>query len=101
MFVIKMSVSDGFWFMGYRSDLDVCAQVYMYAYKMCTRFARKKVAQRKEYGLSTKGVFNSYCMGFAMGVKAELDRQSVALMIVVPKDVTELLNESRNGYAKD
>lgn len=40
-------------------------------------------------GEETVGVLNSYALGFLAGLKEKLDRQCVALAIVVPQDVKD------------
>ena len=49
-------------------------------------------------GYTTRGVFNSYAKGFIIGLKRSLDKQSVALAIITPPDVTAKFKEMSEGW---
>lgn len=76
-------------FYGYAMDAEAAALVFEYLYKVGDRLANKKYREYKELGYSTAGVYNSFVGGFVVGVASELEKQSLALMLVVPKEVNE------------
>lgn len=87
-------------FMGYKTDAEVCVNVYNYAYKISRRSGQRIEREARKNGFSTKGVFNSYCIGFCDGIKTVLDEQCRALMIVVPEEVDEELHRKAGGQYK-
>lgn len=87
-------------FMGYKTDAEVCVKVYNYAYRLSHNKGLKIEHQYRKEGLSTKGVANSYWIGFCDGVKTVLDEQCRALMIVVPGEVDEELHRRAKGQYK-
>lgn len=54
---------------------------------------------KKELG-TTKGVYNSFILGFLKGIKEALDKQCTALMIVTPKEVKESYAELSKTFTK-
>lgn len=74
-------------FVGYKTDVQVCVQVFNYAYKVSRRNGQKLERQARKEGRSAHGIFNSYVHGFMSGVQEVLDEQCRALMIVVPDEV--------------
>lgn len=76
-------------FIGYKEDVAVCREVFNAAYAFIYREAWKR--QRKAYAETGngEGVVNGYALGFIAGLKVHLDAQSVALMVVTPKEVTD------------
>lgn len=87
-------------FMGYKTDAEVCVKVYNYAYRLSHNKGLKIERQYRKEGLNTKGVANSYWIGFCDGVKTVLDEQCRALMIVVPGEVDEELHRRAKGQYK-
>ena len=87
-------------FIGYKTDVQVCVQVFNYAYKVSRRNGQKLERQARKEGRSTHGVFNSYVRGFMAGIKEVLDEQCRALMIVVPSEVDKELKERSGGQYK-
>lgn len=83
-------------FIGHKTDAEVCAKVFNYAYKVSRRQGQKIERTARQNGKSTRGVFNSYCIGFCDGIKSVLDEQCRALMIVVPEDV-DIELKARSG----
>lgn len=74
-------------FYGYKQDTMVAVQVFEYLFKTGERGARAACRKAyKENGTET-GVYYSYTRGFTAGVKAALDAQSTALMVVTPQEV--------------
>lgn len=77
----------GIVFYGYKADADIAKQVFEFLFDAGNRLARKQVCEYRKYGYSTRGIANSYCLGFLSGVQECLERQSTALMILVPEKV--------------
>lgn len=69
-------------FYGYRTDATAAALTFDYLYRIGDRLATA-------YGREHYGAYNDFAKGFVSGVAAELERQSQALMIVVPPKVKD------------
>lgn len=87
-------------FIGYKTDAEVCVQVFNHAYKLARRGGQKLEREARNNGYSAHGVFNSYTAGFCAGIKEVLDEQCRALMIVVPTEVDKNLQERAGGNYK-
>ena len=87
-------------FVGHKVDAEVCVKVFNYAYKISRRQGSRIERDARKNGESTRGVFNSYCIGFCDGIKKVLDEQCKALMIVVPEDVNNKLDSMVKGEYK-
>ena len=85
-------------FMGRKMDAAICRQTFEFAYKYIMKRGNQEYNRRYEMGYTTRGVFNSYAKGFIIGLKRSLDKQSVALAIVTPPDVTEKFKEMTEGW---
>lgn len=84
-------------FYGYDEDVKICSEVFYSLYKIGVKLSdKKKREMRKEYGTAT-GVRNTFCLGFVRGIQSELEKQCTALMIVVPKEVTDGFDEMVNN----
>ena len=84
-------------FLGYKTDAEVCVKVFNSAYKLSHNKGLKLERQARKAGLSTRGVANSYWIGFCNGLKEVLDEQCRALMIIVPDEVDKELKERAGG----
>lgn len=87
-------------FVGYKTDVEVCIQVFNHAYKVSHNAGLRLERQYRKQGLSTKGVANSYWRGFMDGIKEVLDEQCRALMIIVPDEVNKHADEMSGGRYK-
>jgi hypothetical protein len=76
-------------FYGYKKNADIARDVFKFLINIGNKFATRYYMQRRNAGLSTVGVKNTYLAGFANGVKAVLEKQCTALMLVVPKPVND------------
>lgn len=76
-------------FYGHETDAVVAKNVYEYLFNIGKRLGKRLVHKTWREGKSTKGVYNSFVRGFVDGIKTKLEQQCKALMIVVPKDVSE------------
>lgn len=95
-FRVKVFVNGGnqkVTFFGIKQDVEIAVEVFNHAYKYSRRRGAYMERKAREAGQSTKGVANSYWMGFCKGLKAILDEQCKALMIVTPEEVNNQWNE--------
>lgn len=87
-------------FIGYKTDAEVCVQVFNHAYKVSHNAGLRLERQARKEGRSTRGVANSYWLGFCAGIKEVLDEQCKALMIIVPDEVNEEVKSRASGSYK-
>ncbi|MFI3325997.1 MAG: DUF2786 domain-containing protein [Clostridia bacterium] len=76
-------------FYGYKSDVLIARRVFIYLLNVGNKLANQYVAECRSSNISTKGLYNCFCLGFLYGVRTELEKSSKALMLVVPKEVSE------------
>lgn len=89
-------------FMGRADDAKIARSVFEMAYAFVLKEGNRHYNKAYAMGLKTKGVFNSYAIGFIVGLKLALGKQSVALMVVTPKDVKDKFEEmSKDMRVKD
>lgn len=87
-------------FLGYKTDAEICVKVFNSAYKLSHNKGLKLEREARKAGFSTRGVANSYWIGFCNGLKEILDEQCRALMIIVPTEVDKELKERAGGTYK-
>lgn len=98
-FRVKFYLSgDNIVFYGYKTDVNIAKEVYNFLAKQGSKFATRLYNKIRMSGGHTKGVMNSYLMGFVQGVSDVLERQCVALMIVTPQEVQDSFDEMVNGW---
>lgn len=85
-------------FYGYAEDAKIALQVFTFLYETGNRFAVRYYNQCKKNGEETRGVMNTYLIGFKNGVAEVLEKQCTALMIVTPKEVTDAFEEMSSGW---
>ena len=85
-------------FYGYKEDAKIALNVFTYLYEIGNKFAVRYYNKCKKEGKETRGVMNTYLVGFKDGVAEVLEKQCTALMIVTPKEVTESFDEMTNGW---
>ena len=85
-------------FFGHKTDTQIAAEVFRYLTKAGNKLAVKAYNEAKKEGLNTRGVMNSYLLGFIKGVADVLEKQCVALMIVTPQDVEDAYAEKSKGW---
>lgn len=66
---------------------------FNYLYKIGNRLANRHCAEMRAKQGHAYGKYNSYILGFVDGVRQELEKQSHALMIVVPPKVKDEFEE--------
>lgn len=85
-------------FYGYKEDAKIALNVFTYLYEIGNKFAVRYYNKCKKEGKETRGVMNTYLVGFRDGVAEVLEKQCTALMIVTPKEVTESFEEMTSGW---
>lgn len=85
-------------FYGYKEDAKIALNVFTYLYEIGNKFAVRYYNKCKKEGEETRGVMNTYLVGFKDGVAEVLEKQCTALMIVTPKEVTESFEEMTSGW---
>ena len=85
-------------FYGYKTDVKIAKEVFTYLAEQGNKLATKLYNKVKAYGGYTKGVMNSYLMGFVKGISDVLERQCVALMIVTPQEVQDSFDEMTSNW---
>lgn len=87
-------------FYGYEKDAKIAVEVFRFLFETGNKLANRYYLKCKKEGLNTKGVLNTYLLGFCDGIKEVLDKQCTALMIVVPKEVEEAYAEHSKGFRR-
>lgn len=87
-------------FYGYKEDAKIALQVFTYLYTVGNKLAVKYYNKIKKEGKDTRGVMNTYLVGFRDGVKSVLEKQCTALMIVTPAEVVENFEEMSKGFTR-
>ena len=91
---------DNIVFYGYRTDVKIAKEVFTFLSKSGAKLATKTYNKARYNGLPTKGIMNSYLMGFVQGVSEILERQCVALMIVTPEEVQQSFSKMTENWRK-
>lgn len=76
-------------FFGRDFDARVAKEAFEYAYDFALREGNRLYNKAYAAGCKTRGVFNSYTLGFVKGIKTKLEEQSTALVVTTPKDVVD------------
>lgn len=87
-------------FYGYKEDAKIAVQVFAYLYEIGNKLAFKKYYEIKKQGLPTKGVMNTYLIGFRDGIKSDLEKQCTTLMIITPQEVTDKFEEKAKNFKR-
>jgi len=85
-------------FYGYEDDAKIALQVFTYLYEAGNRLAVRYYNQCRKNGEMTKGVMNTYLMGFNNGISSVLEKQCKALMIITPQEVIDSFEEKTKGW---
>lgn len=76
-------------FYGFKEHTEVAKSVFKFLFEIGNNLALTTCREyTKKYGHS-RGVYNSFVLGFVSGVESKLNEQCVALSIVVPTKVEE------------
>lgn len=74
-------------FYGYKEDAKIATETFNFLMNIGNKLAQREYYSRYKNGLPTKGIKNTYLYGFYLGIKEELERQSTALMVIIPEEV--------------
>lgn len=84
-------------FYGYKKHADVAAEVFKFLYKTGCKLANNYYYKCMKEGRNTKGVKNTFIIGFCDGINDVLGKQCTSLMLVTPKEVTESFEKMMEG----
>ena len=87
-------------FYGYEKDAKIAVEVFKFLFETGNKLANRYYLKCKKEGRDTKGVLNTYLIGFCDGIKEVLDKQCTALMSVVPKEVEEAYTEHSKNFRR-
>lgn len=87
-------------FFGTKMDVEIAKEIFEHAYNYAYKRGFKLERDARKAGEDTHGLANSYFSGFIAGLKAILDEQCKALMIVTPKEVEDAWEERIKGMKK-
>ena len=85
-------------FFGHATDARIAKEVFEYTYQFAMRQGTRIYNKHYQMNKPTRGVFNSYVRGFLAGLKAKLEEQSAALMVVTPPDVKEAFKNMTKDF---
>lgn len=91
---------DAIVFYGYEKDAQIAVEVFKFLFETGNKLANRYYLKCKKEGCNTKGVLNTYLVGFCDGIKEVLGKQCTALMIVVPKEVEEAYIEYSKNFRR-
>jgi hypothetical protein len=89
---------DSIVFYGFKSDAKIASQVFSFLFETGNKLSAKYYYKCKEEGRQTRGVMNTYLVGFMKGLQEVLEKQCHELMIVVPKKVEEEYEEMSKDF---
>lgn len=84
-------------FYGYETDAMAAKEVFAFLFKMGNKLSYNAAKRVWANTGSCAGVANSFLRGFVAGVKSELDKQCVALMIIMAPEVKEQYSDFIKG----
>lgn len=87
-------------FFGTKMDVEIAKEVFEHAYNYAYKRGFKLERDARKAGENTHGLANSYFSGFIAGLKAILDEQCKALMIITLKEVEDAWEEKVKGMKK-
>lgn len=96
----------GFSFFGRKADAEAAVLVFERLYIACNRLANAHVRKMKAtdpdlfYWMTRNDVYMTFVKGFLEGVKSELEKQSMELMLVRSPEVDELFEKSAGDIRK-
>lgn len=84
-------------FYGYKKHAEVAKEVFTFLFNTGNKLANRYYGELYNRGESTKGVKNTFLIGYLHGIKSVLEKQCTALMLVIPKEVNDSYNEKMAG----
>lgn len=94
-------------FHGHRRDAEAAKLVFERLSEVGNRegrrYAKAKVAELEGLGFAPDrgAIFNTWALSFVNGVKGELEKQCTALMLAVPRDVSDSFDDIVSGARKE
>ncbi len=92
------SNNEKFVFCGHATDSAVAKETFEFLFNQNVKLSRAQAYKARKKNGTAYGVARSFSLGFVSGVKEVLDRQSTALMLVVPEDVEEEFKVRTKGF---
>lgn len=87
-------------FIGRDSDRAIALQTYKTLLEVCKNGIRRVRAETRLRGENTRGVDVSYAFGFITAVRDEMSRSTMALMLVIPEEVTEYMHQKHTNIRR-
>lgn len=85
-------------FYGHKTDVEIAESVFNFIFAMGNKLSVKYYYQCQKEGKNTRGVINEWLMGFCQGLRDELEKQCVALALVIPQDVEDGYTEMSKNF---
>lgn len=86
-----------FGFVGYKTQAEACRSVYNSTHTFLGKKENYEYHKAQKQNKHYKGFRYDYSKGFILGLKAALDRQSIALMLITPQEVKDKTNDITKG----
>lgn len=85
-------------FMGYETDAEAARVTFDRLYEVGTKLANAEARRVRNETGSAYGVKNSFLLGYVSGIRKELEKQSVALVLIRPKAVDDYADDRTKGF---
>lgn len=85
-------------FYGYKHNAEIACEVFKFLFNAGNRFANRYYMNNRNHGEVTKGIKNTFLVGFVAGIKSVLEKQCTALMLVVPEEVKKSYEDMSKGF---
>lgn len=85
-------------FYGYESDAKIALDVFKFLFTTGNKLADRCYYEYYKKGENTRGVKNTFLLGFCQGINDVLGKQCVALMIVTPEEVKKSFDEKTANW---
>lgn len=99
-YILDMGSRKNIIFYGYKKDAKIALEVFKFLYEVGNKFAVRYYNKCKKEGRDTRGVMNTYLIGFRDGIKEVLGKQCTALMIITPKEVEDSFAEMSKNWKR-
>lgn len=86
-------------FVGYDTDAEAATVTFNRLFEIGNRLADAECRKARRERGTAYGVRNSFLLGFVEGIRKELEKQCVALMLVRPKAVDDYYEERTAGFS--
>lgn len=85
-------------FVGYDTDAQAATVTYNRLFEIGNRLAGSECRKAKRERGTARNVRNSFLLGYVEGIRKELEKQSMALMLVRPKAVDDYYDEISSDW---